>query len=166
MSKTDPIMIEKIHKNFTKYIFIYDNSVTIVYDKLPIKYWKLIIKIAIILSKTGIGPKIYNIDHDELSISMEKIFMFSFKNMRDNIIGERKNQIDEKINQLHGQKLLHNDLHIDNIGYRILDNKNYWEPVFIDYDTITPFNDKHSLPILIRNDKIRYQIPFRKYNHM
>ncbi len=151
MIKSDPIIIERSHKTYTKYIFIYDDSVTIVYYNLQADHWKKIIKVAKILSETKLGPQIYNIDHEELSISMEKIIMMSSK--------LDKNQIDEKINQLHSYKLLHNDLNINNIGYRIIGD-NEREPVIIDYDTITPFNNDNKgsrkLSTLIRNDKKRY----------
>ncbi len=152
----DPIeIIERSHRGYHKYICIYDKDVHVVYNDICHYRWKEIVEAATMLSRTELGPKVYKINHDYMSIEMEKIFMFSpskyeYTNLPN--IDSIKKRIAKMVDKLHQQKYVHGDLKLCNIGYRILFDDG-WEPVMIDYDTIISFNKDHELCHLIKKDK-------------
>ncbi len=152
----DPIkIIEKNHRTYYKYICIYDEDVHVVYYGIYPNYWETIVEAAMMLSQTGLGPKVYKINHDYMSIEMEKIFMFSHdKYEYDRLpdIDIIKKRIGKMVDKLHQQRYLHRCLKLCNIGYRFLPDEK-WEPVIIDYDTMISFDKQHRFQYLIENDR-------------
>lgn len=122
-------------EGYEKYIDVAENSVFIEYDGILSEHWNMLLEIAIILSNTEIGPKIYKIDNVDKILEIEKVNIFETEPDPDLFkYPDILNKIKRKIDEFHELGLIHGDLGYSNVGYR---NKNGdIEIVLIDYDTM------------------------------
>jgi len=110
-----------------------EGNTSVRYRNIDEKKWKELKNIAILLGQHRIGPEVYEICDDDKLLIIETIIPFHEE--PDETTFPTFKKIKNVINRFHELDLIHGDLNFANIGYRKLD-KNDWEPVIFDYDTI------------------------------
>jgi tRNA A-37 threonylcarbamoyl transferase component Bud32 len=113
-----------------------EGNTSVKYKNIDEKKWEELKKIAILLGHHRIGPEVYEIYDDEKLLIIETIIPFN-EEPNETIFPTKETikKIKSVVNRFHKLDLIHGDLNFSNIGYRKLD-KNNWEPVIFDYDTI------------------------------